>query len=312
MLDLDVFDQGIERLKENFPDATFTEYKYQIWFDKLETQLSNEEFQTAVREAIYKNRFCPTGEELVSLVKASERELVLDCWSKCLDALSRRTSLNDLDDASQYAIALLGGLTYLGELSIYEINKLKPDFCTHWNSYRKNPKEFRRGAAEWAEYQKPNTGDSVEVAKRSELPSDTEANVARYLNEAKAKASRRKGRGLLQGMKEATQLLEGNKNQPPTNIEDALEKLCSFPSEKSPEPYQQVAQESIKQHKEELGDLTVSELGRLSSDELAGYQLNLESEFAQAQKSYAQATQKRLAETESQEFLEDPEEDMPF
>lgn len=309
MLDLDVFDQGIERLKENFPDATFTEYKYQIWFDKLENQLSNEEFQAAVQEAVYKNRFCPTGEELVSLVKTSERELVLDCWSRCLDALSRRTSLNDLDDASQYAIALLGGLTYLGELSIYEINKLKPDFCTHWNSYRKNPKEFRRGAVEWAEYQKPNTGESVEVVKRSELPSETEANVAKYLNEAKAKASRRKGRGLLQGMKEATQLLEGNKNPAPTNIEDALEKLCSFPSKKSPEPYQQIAQESIKQHKEELGDLTVNELGRLTSDELAGYQVNLEFEFAQTQKARAKALQEQVL---SQSSDDEKDLELPF
>lgn len=144
MLDIDIFDKGIENLKQNFPDATFTELKYDIWLEKLEAALSNEEFEIAVREAIFKHRFCPTGEELLSLVKTSERELVLDCWSRCLDAISGLLSVNDLDDASQYAITQLGGTSHLRELPIPKLQDLKFDFCSHWQKYRKKPVEFRR------------------------------------------------------------------------------------------------------------------------------------------------------------------------
>ncbi len=144
MLSTEVFDEGIENLKKNFPDAIFTEFKYQVWLDKLSDLLSDEEFEIAIQEAIFKHRFCPTGEELVSLVKTSERELVLDCWSRCLDAIASRLSLNELDDATQYAISQLKGLGHLRELPIYELHKLKPDFCTHWQKYRKHPVEFRR------------------------------------------------------------------------------------------------------------------------------------------------------------------------
>lgn len=144
MLSIEVFDEGIENLKNNFPDAIFTEFKYDIWLDKLSDELSDEEFKTAIREAIFNLGKCPTGKELINLVKESERELVSNCWSKCLDALAKRLSLDNLDDATQYAIVQLGGMTYLGSLENTQLHYLNADFKTHWQAYRKSPKEFKR------------------------------------------------------------------------------------------------------------------------------------------------------------------------
>lgn len=146
MLDPDIFDLGIENLKKNFPDATFTEFKYQIWYNELSSQLSDEEFEAAICKAVFDLRQCPTGKELIELVKDSERELVSICWSRCLDVLSKRLSLDDLDDASLYAISQLGGLAYLGSLPNATLQGLNYDFKIHWQSFRKKPREFRRPA----------------------------------------------------------------------------------------------------------------------------------------------------------------------
>ena len=140
----EIFDQGIENLKENFSDAIFTELKYEIWFDKLSQELSAEEFETAIREAIFNLSKCPTGKELVSLVKESERELVSNCWSRCLESLAKRLPLNNLDDASQYAIVQLGGMSHLGSIETPQLQYLSNDFKTHWQAYRKAPREFER------------------------------------------------------------------------------------------------------------------------------------------------------------------------
>ena len=140
----EIFDQGIENLKENFSDAIFTELKYEIWFDKLSQELSAEEFETAIREAIFNLSKCPTGKELVSLVKESERELVSNCWSRCLESLAKRLPLNNLDDASQYAIVQLGGMSHLGSLESGQLQYLSNDFKVHWQAYRKSPREFER------------------------------------------------------------------------------------------------------------------------------------------------------------------------
>ena len=140
----EIFDQGIENLKENFSDAIFTELKYEIWFDKLSQELSAEEFEAAIREAIFNLSKCPTGKELVSLVKESERELVSNCWAKCLESLVNRLPLNILDDATQYAIFKLGGVSHLGSLESGQLQYLSNDFKVHWQAYRKSPREFER------------------------------------------------------------------------------------------------------------------------------------------------------------------------
>ncbi len=140
----EIFDQGIENLKENFPDAIFTQLKYEIWFDKLSQELSAEEFEMAIWEAIFNLRQCPTGKELVNLVKESDRELVSNCWSRCLESLANRLPLNNLDDATQYAIVQLGGVSHLGSLPTATLQGLNFDFKTHWQAYRKAPKEFNR------------------------------------------------------------------------------------------------------------------------------------------------------------------------
>ena len=140
----EIFDQGIENLKENFPDAIFTQLKYEIWFDKLSQELSAEEFEMAIMEAIFNLRQCPTGKELVNLVKESDRELVSNCWSRCLESLANRLPLNNLDDATQYAIFKLGGISHLGSIESTQLQYLSNDFKIHWQAYRKSPREFER------------------------------------------------------------------------------------------------------------------------------------------------------------------------
>jgi hypothetical protein len=144
MLDMQTFMIGVSNLEANFPDAIFTELKYEVWFEELSSQLSSDEFETAIRKAIFKFRVCPTGEDLLALVKESDRELVSNCWSKCLETLSKRLSLDNLDDATQYAIVQLGGVSHLGSLPTATLQGLNFDFKTHWQAYRKSPKEFER------------------------------------------------------------------------------------------------------------------------------------------------------------------------
>lgn len=144
MLSIEVFDEGIENLKKNFPDAIFTEFKYDVWLDKLSDELSDEEFNVAIREAIFNCSKCPTGKELVNLVKESDRELVSNCWAKCLESLAKRLPLDKLDDATQYAIFKLGGVSHLGSIESTQLQYLSNDFKTHWQAYRKAPREFER------------------------------------------------------------------------------------------------------------------------------------------------------------------------
>lgn len=142
MLTIEVFAAGIEDLKKNFPDALFTERKYRAWFKELQNQLTPEEFEEAIDLALFRFTKCPTGEDLLNLVKSSGKELVTKAWADVLEALSRKLSLNDLDKPSQYAIARLGGTPFLEALSITKLHDLRYEFANHYNSYLKNPVEF--------------------------------------------------------------------------------------------------------------------------------------------------------------------------
>jgi hypothetical protein len=144
MLDMQTFMIGVSNLEANFPDAIFTELKYEVWFEELSSQLSSDEFESAIRKAIFKFRACPTGEDLLALVKESDRELVSNCWSRCLESLANRLPLNNLDDATQYAIFKLGGISHLGSLESGQLQYLSNDFKIHWQAYRKAPREFER------------------------------------------------------------------------------------------------------------------------------------------------------------------------
>lgn len=139
MLTSETFKAGIESLKQNFPDANFTKLKYEVWFEQLGSQLTSEEFEMAIRKAVFEFKQCPTGKEVLNLVKASEKELVADAWAKALEAIFKKLSLNDLDMASQYAIKRLGGAALLEILPINKLQDLRYDFTNHWTSFRKDP-----------------------------------------------------------------------------------------------------------------------------------------------------------------------------
>ncbi len=142
MLTIEVFAAGIEDLKKNFPDALFTERKYKAWFKELQNRLTPEEFEEAIDLALFRFTKCPTGEDLLNLVKSSGKELVTKAWADVLEALSKKLSLNDLDKPSQYAIARLGGTSHLEALPITKLHDLRYEFANHYNSYLKNPVEF--------------------------------------------------------------------------------------------------------------------------------------------------------------------------
>jgi len=135
----EAFKAGIESLKLNFPDANFTKLKYEVWFEELRNQLTSEEFEMAIRKAVFEFKQCPTGKEVLNLVKASEKELVADAWAKALEAISKKLSLNDLDVASQYAIKRLGGASFLEVLPTNKLQDMRYDFTNHWTSFRKDP-----------------------------------------------------------------------------------------------------------------------------------------------------------------------------
>lgn len=70
MIEPKVFDRGIEILKKIFPeDAIFTDRKYRVWYEELSSQMSSEEFETAINKAIFNFSQCPTGEQILMLAK---------------------------------------------------------------------------------------------------------------------------------------------------------------------------------------------------------------------------------------------------
>lgn len=184
-----IISRNIQDLQTHFHKLkALSERALKCWSKYFIEHLTEDELDRAVDLAMISygcdHDLC--AKDLVELVKGSERELALECWARTLDALSRKFPLSELDDASQYAIAQLGGLGQLGALPITELQRQKFDFITNWQAFRKDPdKEFKRPS------------EHIPPVFREYQPSDIEAEIseeqkainAKLLSELKNKLS---------------------------------------------------------------------------------------------------------------------------
>lgn len=146
-MDIQVLTRNIQDLQAHFTTLqNLSPRTLKVWCVYLSENLTEEELEQAVDQALvnYGCNYDLSAKSLVDLAKGSERELVLECWARAIDAIARRIQVTDLDDASQYAITELGGMSHLSELPIPKLQDLKFDFQSHWQKYRKKPVEFRR------------------------------------------------------------------------------------------------------------------------------------------------------------------------
>ena len=171
-MELQIINRNIQDLQAHFRKIqNLPERSLFCWSRYFNDHLSEEELEKAVDLALvtYGCDYDISAKTLVELVKGSEKELVLDCWAKALDALAQRLELSQLDEASQFAITKMGGTSHLGELPITTLYKMKFDFCELWHSYRKNPQEFRQAALVWVDKQESKE-EEQEYAALSEIP----------------------------------------------------------------------------------------------------------------------------------------------
>lgn len=203
-MDITVLTRNIEDLQAHFKNLqNLSPRTLKVWCVYLSESLSEEELERAVDQALI-NYGCNhdlSAKELVELAKGTDKSLVLECWTKALEAASLRRNLSELDDASQYAIAQLGGCSHLGYLQIKDLHSLKFDFCEHWRSYRREPKEFRKASLEWTENQLPEVKPEED---RQPIAPEIKQLFAETRAKLKSSVSRQSGRSLLKRIAEAT------------------------------------------------------------------------------------------------------------
>lgn len=122
---------------QNLPPRTL-----KVWSKFLAEHLTEAELERAVDQALI-NYGCNhdlSAKELVELAKGSDKAAILDRWAKTLEAIANN-SLAGLDDATQYAITQLGGMSYLGSLPNATLQGLSFSFQTHVQKYWQSPPE---------------------------------------------------------------------------------------------------------------------------------------------------------------------------
>ena len=146
-MDINFLTKQIQDLQAHFTALqNLSPRTLKAWCVHFSENLSEQELELAVDRALI-NYGCNhdlSAKELVELAKGSDKAAILDRWAKTLEAIANN-SLADLDDATQYAITQLGGMSYLGSLPNATLQGLSFSFQTHVQKYWQSPpKEFER------------------------------------------------------------------------------------------------------------------------------------------------------------------------
>lgn len=146
-MDIQTLTRNIQDLQAHFTHLqNLSPRTLKAWCVHFSENLSEQELERAVDQALI-NYGCNhdlSAKELVELAKGSDKAAILDRWAKTLEAIANN-SLVDLDDATQYAITQLGGMSYLGSLPNATLQGLSFPFQTHVQKYWQSPpKEFER------------------------------------------------------------------------------------------------------------------------------------------------------------------------
>lgn len=146
-MDIQTLTRNIQDLQAHFTHLEkLSPRTLKAWCVHFSENLSEQELELAVDRALI-NYGCNhdlSAKELVELAKGSDKAAILDRWAKTLEAIANN-SLVDLDDATQYAITQLGGMSYLGSLPNATLQGLSFPFQAHVQKYWQSPpKEFER------------------------------------------------------------------------------------------------------------------------------------------------------------------------
>jgi hypothetical protein len=146
-MDIQTLTRNIQDLQAHFTHLQkLSPRTLKAWCVHFSENLSEQELELAVDRALI-NYGCNhdlSAKELVELAKGSDKAAILDRWAKTLEAIANN-SLVDLDDATQYAITQLGGMSYLGSLPNATLQGLSFPFQAHVQKYWQSPpKEFER------------------------------------------------------------------------------------------------------------------------------------------------------------------------
>jgi hypothetical protein len=146
-MDIQTLTRNIQDLQTHFTHLQkLSPRTLKAWCVHFSENLSEQELELAVDRALI-NYGCNhdlSAKELVELAKGSDKAAILDRWAKTLEAIANN-SLVDLDDATQYAITQLGGMSYLGSLPNATLQGLSFPFQAHVQKYWQSPpKEFER------------------------------------------------------------------------------------------------------------------------------------------------------------------------
>lgn len=142
-MDIQILTRNIQDLQAHFTALqNLSPRTLKAWCVHFSENLSEQELERAVDQALI-NYGCNhdlSAKELVELAKGSDKAAILDRWAKTLEAIANN-SLEGLDDATQYAITQLGGMSYLGSLPNATLQGLSFSFQTHVQKYWQKPPE---------------------------------------------------------------------------------------------------------------------------------------------------------------------------
>ena len=135
MIDPQVFEQEIAILMDWY-NRDFEPATLKRLHQRLSQHLSTEQFVRAAQGVFDTNRFFPTVEEFVSVVKGDAQSLALHEWEVCVLAASRanREMITSLSPQGQSALHLVGGLYKLGMATEEDLRWLKKEFVSVWKA----------------------------------------------------------------------------------------------------------------------------------------------------------------------------------
>lgn len=136
MIDTQVFSSGITLLCNHY-DRRLQPEVMRIWKEHLDSALTTEQFQQAVKTTLLDNRFFPTAKELVEAVKGNSEAQALQEWDRCLEGSSRadRSVVDTLTPAGKFALKAIGGITALGQVETSDIKWTRKEFISAWKSW---------------------------------------------------------------------------------------------------------------------------------------------------------------------------------
>lgn len=129
------FEKGITLLQKHF-NRTLEEMVIAIWREHLDEHLDDEEFTTAVKEAILTCEFFPTPKKLVELASGSLEVAAIQQWQVIVSAATTTSDswtkelLASLQERSRMALQVIGSLQAVAMADEWLLKKLEKQFTT--------------------------------------------------------------------------------------------------------------------------------------------------------------------------------------